>query len=112
MDHSFFEMLQIVFVAVMASSGFWAFIMRFSDRKSKQTKMLVGLAHDRIIWLGMAYLNKGEITHEEYENLHDYLYQPYADLGGNGSAKHIMDEVNKLKIAHSVHIFTEEKKSV
>lgn len=60
--------------------------------------MLVGLAHDRITHLGMAYLTRGYITQDEYENLNDYLYQPYEKMGGNGSAKRIMEEVRKLPI--------------
>ena len=62
--------------------------------------MLIGLAHDRILYLGMSYLERGDwITGDEYENLHDYLYTPYAKLGGNGSARRVMLEVdNKLKI--------------
>ena len=45
---------------------------------------------------GQKYLDKGCISREEYENLHDYLFVPYQNLGGNGTAKKIMDEVNKL----------------
>lgn len=61
-------------------------------------RMLVGLAHDRILFLGMQYIDRGYITSDEYENLYEYLYQPYEKMGGNGSAKRIMQEVNKLPI--------------
>ena len=58
--------------------------------------MIIGLGHDRIVYLGMKYLERGDwITQDEYENLYEYLYKPYAKLGGNGSAERIMDEVNK-----------------
>lgn len=60
--------------------------------------MLIGLGHDRIIYLGMQYIKRGEITQGEYENLHKYLYEPYKKMGGNGSAERIMREVDKLKI--------------
>lgn len=49
-------------------------------------QLLVGLAHDRIVYLGMKYIERGYITRDEYENLNDYLYVPYAAAGGNGSA--------------------------
>ena len=64
--------------------------------------MLIGLAHDRILSLGMQYLERGDwITRDEYENLHDYLYVPYEKMGGNGSAHRVMLEVdNKLKIVN------------
>ena len=60
--------------------------------------MLVGLGHDRIMFLGMHYIERGYITRDEYENLCEYLYNPYEKLGGNGSAKRIMAEVDKLPI--------------
>lgn len=39
--------------------------------------MLVGLAHDRIMYLGMQYVDRGYVTQDEYENLRAYLYDPY-----------------------------------
>ena len=66
------------------------------DELKKIEASLRGLGHDRITYLGQKYIEKGYITRDEYENLHDYLYLPYADLGGNGTAKKIMEEVDKL----------------
>ena len=63
--------------------------------------MLIGLAHDRIVWLGMQYVDRGWITQDEYENLYEYLYKPYEKMGGNGSAKRIMQAVNNLPIHKS-----------
>ena len=85
-------------VAVLTSSGLWALVSKRADKNDAERKMLVGLAHDRITHLGMAYLTRGYITQDEYENLNDYLYQPYEKIGGNGSAKRIMEEVRRLHI--------------
>ena len=82
--------------SVAASSGFWAYVQSRSNKNTAQVEMLVGLGHDRIVELGLAYIERGWITQEEYENLNDYLYKPYAKLGGNGSAKKIMAEVERL----------------
>ena len=82
----------------MASSGFWAYISKHMDNKDVKTDMLIGLGHDRIISLGMIYIERGWLTQEEYENIYEYLYKPYEKMGGNGSAKRIMNEVNKLPI--------------
>ena len=95
------QMTMTVICAVIASSGFWAFLQNRRDKKDVKTQMLVGLAHDRIIYLGMQYIDRGFITQDEYENLYEYLYKPYEKLGGNGSAKRIMQEVNKLPIHRS-----------
>ena len=60
--------------------------------------MLIALGHDSIIFLGMTYLERGWISQDEYENIHDYLYVPYKLMGGNGSAERVMKEVDKLPI--------------
>ena len=92
------QTLVTIVCAVLASSGFWAWLQKKDDKKSLQSQMLIGLAHDRIVALGMSYIERGWITKDEYENLRDYLYEPYKALGGNGSAKRVMEGVNKLKI--------------
>ena len=43
-------------------------------------------------------MQRGYITKDEYENLHDYLYLPYKKLGGNGTAEKIMKEVDRLSL--------------
>lgn len=95
---SWMQMALTVVCAVIASSGFWAYIQKRSEKKDVKTQMLVGLAHDRILFLGMNYIERGSITRDEYENLYEYLYRPYEKMGGNGSAKRVMQEVNKLPI--------------
>ena len=90
-----------ILIAVLASSGFWTLITKLKERKDVKNEMLVGLAHDRILYLGMIYVERGYITQDEYENLHDYLYVPYEKMGGNGSAKRVMNEVDKLPIKKS-----------
>lgn len=92
------EMIVTIICSVIASSGFWALFQKRMDKKDAKTRMLVGLGHDRIMYLGMVYIERGYITQDEYENLHEYLYDPYAELGGNGSAKRVMEEVDKLPI--------------
>lgn len=95
------QMLVTIICSIIASSGFWAFLQKISDKKDLKTQMLIGLGHDRIIYLGMQYIERGWITKDEYENLHDYLYVPYKNMGGNGSAKRVMEEVDKLEIRNS-----------
>jgi hypothetical protein len=92
------QMVITIVCSVMASSGFWAFMTKRTDNKDASNEMIIGLGHDRIISLGMGYIERGWITQEEYENIYEYLYKPYEKMGGNGSAKRIMNEVNKLPI--------------
>lgn len=104
------QTLLTILGTILASSGFWAYIQERSKRKAAEnkhnnleTQMLIGLAHDRIIYLGMVYIERGYITQDEYENLYEYLYKPYEKLGGNGSAKRIMREVDQLAIHKSTY---------
>lgn len=90
------QLIVSVIIAVIASSGFWAFMTKLSEKKDIRTQMLIGLGHDRIVWLCNMYIKRGYITPDEYENLYDYLYQPYEKIGGNGSAKRLMNKVEKL----------------
>lgn len=92
------QIVVTVFSSVLASSGLWAYIARRTERKDVKTEMLVGLAHDRIMYLGMHYIERGWITRDEYENLYEYLYRPYEKMGGNGSAKRVMRSVDGLPI--------------
>lgn len=89
-------------LAIIASSGLWTFIStmvsRRLDRKDAKSKLLLGLAHDRIIELGMIYIDRGYITKDEFENLHDYLYKPYEEMGGNGTAKKVVEDCKHLPI--------------
>lgn len=84
--------------SILASSGVWAVVARVLDRRDVKTEMLIGLGHDRIIALGLEYIQRGYIYYDEFENLHDYLYKPYEKMGGNGSAKRVMDQVKKLEM--------------
>ena len=94
------EVIQLVIAvvcSVLASSGLWTFIQKKTEKKDAKSKLLLGLAHDRIMFLGTNYIERGYITKDEYENLHDYLYLPYEEMGGNGTAKRVMQAVDRLE---------------
>lgn len=90
--------ISAIICAVLASSGMWALLQKRMDKKDAKTRLLVGLAHDRIMFLGMTYIKRDYITQDEYENLHQYLWEPYHELGGNGSAERVMRAVDNIKI--------------
>lgn len=72
--------------------------MQQAAENSNYNKMVLGLVHTKILELGNFYINRGYITPEEYEDLHDYLYLPYQDEGGNGAAQRVMNIVDKLPL--------------
>ena len=96
------DIIIAIIVSVFGSTGFWALMTAIWQAKTKkqsaESRMLKGIGHDRICELGSRYLKQGYITKDQYENLHDYLFIPYHDLDGNGTAEKIVDDVKKLPI--------------
>lgn len=84
--------------SVAASSGLWAWIQKKDSAKNATSRLLLGLAYDKIISLGMTYIERGWISRDEFEDFQNYLYQPYKDAGGNGVAERIMYDVSHLPL--------------
>lgn len=95
---TFLQIVITAIAAIAASSGFWAYINRKRNTGSLTRRLLIGLAHDRIVTLSLEYIHRGWITQEEHENLCVFLYNPYQLMDGNGSVFRLMDEINKLPI--------------
>ncbi len=96
--HELVKTAVTILITLIGSAGFWSYLDARRTKKSASTRLLIGIAHDRITFLGMKYVERGYITRDEYENLNDYLYEPYAEAGGNGSVKRVMEEVRKLPL--------------
>lgn len=99
------QMIGTVVCSIIASSGFWAYMVARRDRKIKKAEntdanknMLMGLGHDRIIYLCEKYIERGWISSDEYENINTWLFEPYTKLGGNGTAKRLMAIVDSLPV--------------
>lgn len=101
-------MERAIIIAVFASTGLWSFIsmvvQRYMEKKSDYALMMRGLGHDRICYLGEYYIKRGCITRDEYENLLDYLYIPYKNLGGNGTAEKVINEVKQLPLKDNCNV--------
>lgn len=101
----------IVFTALLSavtSSGVMSllvYLLQRHDRKkekeeannSAESKMLLGLGHDKIVHLTDKFIRRGAITLKEKRNL-QFLCEPYFALGGNGDAKIGNDACEKLPI--------------
>lgn len=96
------ELIIVIVSAIFASGGFWAFITTIYNNRSKKQnaliKLMLGIGHREIVECGLEYIERGYVTKDEYEDLMHYLYQPYIELGGNGTAEKIMESVKKLPI--------------
>jgi hypothetical protein len=107
------EPLIIFISALVASSGFWLYVMKKTEGRDLVRRLVLGLAHDRLMFLSMQYIKKGTISKDEYENLCMFLYEPYKELLGNGTISRLMLEVDRLPIAQErTRTVTKEKNNV
>lgn len=93
------DLIVAIIVAVFASSGFWAFVLhvyqRHEKKESVEDKAIRALLHDRVFDITKCIIARGNVTAEEYDNL-KYLYEPYIEMGGNGTCQKLKAEVDKL----------------
>lgn len=97
MEHTL-ELIITVVVAVIGSNGLWAFIQSRSAVKSARDRMILGLGHAEIFRQAEHYIRRGGITTEELEDLNKYLFKPYKEMGGNGTAETIVKKCGELPI--------------
>lgn len=69
---------------------------KLTDQK-RQVKGMLALLHSSIFTNGCEYLRKGKVTVAELNDL-EKLYEPYREMGGNSTAKTIVENVRKLPI--------------
>ena len=96
------EFIVTIVVATLASSGLWSLILykvqKHDEKKDALTRLILGLAYREITELCIKYIQRGYVTKEEYEDLVKYLFMPYKELGGDGTAEKLIDEMKKLPI--------------
>lgn len=91
------QMIITAIISALSSSGVMSLILYFIQRrdkkkekaeanKSAQSRMLLGLGHDKIVYLTDKFVRRGAITLKEKRNL-EFLAMPYFEAGGNGDGK-------------------------
>lgn len=98
------EIIVAIFTSVMASTGFWSFVSKFSTSKKNRDALLLSLANQQMIIIGQLYIDRGYITLAEYKNFQQYLWEPYEQMGGNGLGKKIHDEIEQLPIRKDISV--------
>lgn len=102
------QLIFTAFITALTSSGVMSLVIFLIQRRDKikekenenntaQSRMLLGLAHDRIVFLTDCYVRRGAITLKEKRNLR-FLYEPYSELGGNGDCKIGYEACEKLDV--------------
>lgn len=99
MDENLGQILVTAFATFLAASGgFWVYLRKRFESSDASNKLLLGLAHYKIVELGLGCLEKGFVSKDEYDDLIRYFYDPYVALGGNGSVERIMILVKRLPL--------------
>ena len=92
-------MIEII-LAVVASGGFWTLLQTIianrQKKKSAESRLLLGIAFDRLIERAERHIEDGFISTDDYNDLIKYLYQPYKDMGGDGTVERLMLKVKAL----------------
>ena len=102
------QILITALLSALSSSGVMSLIIYLIQRRDKkrekeeennsaQSRMLLGLGHDRIMHLTDKFVRRGAITLKEKRNL-KFLCDPYFDLGGNGDCQIGYDACVKLPV--------------
>lgn len=92
------QSLITIAVALISSSGVWGLFNLVIQKKSDTTRLLRGVAHHLIVRESHRLLEQGYMSTEDYRNIRKGLYEPYKQLGGNGLAEKLMNDVEKLPI--------------
>lgn len=97
------ELILAIAGIIFGATGFWSLLWNIIDKKNRKhdslTKLILGIGHEKILELSFKYIARGYITEDEYGDLMKYLYEPYIDLGGDGTVEKIIEgEVKKLPI--------------
>lgn len=76
----------------------WAW-KKFKAQRKREDAMEEGIRailHDRLFQAHRYYMDRGFCTLEEKRNV-EYLYKPYAALGGNGTGETIYEDVMAMQ---------------
>ena len=109
-----------ILVAIIGSNALFTFVQflitrhdnaknALSQHEKAQNDMLIGLGHDKLLYLTDKFVQRGGITLKERRNL-DYLYKPYHAAGGNGARQIGYEACEKLPTLSDEEAATLERK--
>lgn len=85
------------YVTTFICAAIAGMIAKLLKRDKNRDGLSLAMAHDIIYRYASFYIASGEITVEEMRNL-TYLYERYAAMGGNGTAKEMYERCMELPI--------------
>ena len=95
---NWWEVVIGVFGIVLGSSGLWGYLSKVRERDNGRDQLMKGLAQVVIAQKANEYIDRGSITPEEFATIYNLVYSHYKELGGNGGAERLMNELEALPI--------------
>ena len=92
------EVLIAAITAIFGSTGLWTYIQNRNKKRDQVETLVKGLAYNAIVYQTRYYLNRGTITDTEFKDMYNMLYVPYKQMGGNGTAEKLFNEVENLPL--------------
>lgn len=89
------EFTNPLITTVLSGPGIWAWAKTRTQRNDSEDDLLLRVAKNQLVSQGREYLKRGYITMDEYEE-YESEYKVYSDLGGNGLARRIFEQVDEL----------------
>lgn len=89
------EFTNPLITTVLSGPGIWAWAKTRTQRNDSEDRLLLQVAKNQLVTQGRKYLNRGYVTMDEYEE-YESEYQVYSNLGGNGLARRIFEQVDDL----------------
>lgn len=88
--------IEVLFGLIIAFlSSLWRSLKKYQREQNAIKEGMKGILHDRIVQKCTFLLERGYYTPDDLEDL-EYLNIPYMALGGNGSAKRMLNKVYEL----------------
>lgn len=89
------EFTNPLITTVLSGPGIWAWAKTRTQRNDAEDKLLLHIAKNQLVTQGRKYLKRGYVTMDEYEE-YESEYKVYSDLGGNGLARRVFEQVDEL----------------
>ena len=101
-------------VGIFGSTGFWAYWSskreknseiykrineidaKVDDHIDKVQTMVLGQTYVQIVRTCEYWIERGWAEQDDIRDLEHYLYDPYREMGGNGTAERLFNQVCKL----------------
>lgn len=99
------EVALAIMIASISSTGLWTVVntlitarmeRKKAEQKNPMQDMVLGTGYAILIYICNQYIERGWISTAELMEINKYLLKPYLELGGNGNAEMLFNEVKNL----------------